>query len=335
MENIEQKGSNQDDTFLVFGDASMIGGFKKERHELNFMIEKIDFSAKSQQEICICSNIDIMTTETQVKFDVILIKNRHHVFYEGSNSTYGKVSVIVLKNLEENKQDFGNLLLKLKKLNDLNIKGNLKLLGIALVENTAHLIFEYVSSNFVKKITDIDFNEMKKSVLLFNLIEHISKLHKINMSMVDLRKDTILLGSNDVFKYLVPFEEYKNLIKGELEDNNQFNRLSSPEHIQQRVIGLENDVWVIGCLFVEIFSKKEVWYGITEEEIKEDLKKNYVPKIHADIPKNAWGVICECLNPFTETRIQSDELLFKYSIICKRLNCIEINSETSKIIHLI
>jgi hypothetical protein len=63
---------------------------------------------------------------------------------------------------------------------------------------------------------------------------------------------------------------------------------------------------------IEVFSSTELWANLTKEEMLRDLKKGSVPKIPADIPKNLWGLICECLNPFTETRIDAKELFDRY-----------------------
>lgn len=110
-----------------------------------------------------------------------------------------------------------------------------------------------------------------------------------------------------------------------------FDRYSSPESVMDNPSsGIESDIWSIGCLFVEIFSAKKVWEGITENEILSDLKKFYVPKIHRDIPKNAWSIICECLNPFKETRITSKELLEKYVLICRKLKLVVISKSLGK-----
>jgi serine/threonine protein kinase len=91
--------------------------------------------------------------------------------------------------------------------------------------------------------------------------------------------------------------------------------------------GIESDIWVVGCIFVEIFSSKNVWEGVKDNDVINDLKKYYVPKIHKDIPKNAWSVICECLNPFKETRINAKELLEKYALICKKIKLVEIAAD--------
>jgi len=72
---------------------------------------------------------------------------------------------------------------------------------------------------------------------------------------------------------------------------------------------IENDVWVIGCLFVEMFSDYNAWMNLREEEMMRDLNRYFVFKINKDIPKHCWSVICECINPFAETRSTAREVL--------------------------
>jgi len=90
------------------------------------------------------------------------------------------------------------------------------------------------------------------------------------------------------------------------------------------------DIWVLGCLIVEIFSANEVWQGSNESEMMRDLKKFYVPKIHKDIPKQMWGLICECLNPFKETRIEAKEVLEKFVKVMLKMKIPELARELGK-----
>jgi hypothetical protein len=78
---------------------------------------------------------------------------------------------------------------------------------------------------------------------------------------------------------------------------------------------------------VEIFSANEVWQGSSEIEMMRDLKKFYVPKIHKDIPKQMWGIICECMNPFKETRIDAKELLERYVKIMLKMRIPELQKD--------
>jgi hypothetical protein len=83
---------------------------------------------------------------------------------------------------------------------------------------------------------------------------------------------------------------------------------------------------------VELFSANEVWHGSSEEEMMRDLRKYYVPKIHQDIPKHTWGIICECLNPFKETRIDAKELLERYVRLMQKLKIPELLKDIEKYI---
>ena len=104
-----------------------------------------------------------------------------------------------------------------------------------------------------------------------------------------------------------------------------FDRYSPPESVlDPPVYGIEADIWAMGCLFVEIFSFKNVWDGFKDSDIIEDLHKMFVPKIHKEIPKHCWSFIYECLNPFRDTRIKGKELLDKYVIICKKIKLVEV-----------
>lgn len=99
-------------------------------------------------------------------------------------------------------------------------------------------------------------------------------------------------------------------------------RYTAPELISDTPIsGHVNDIWMLGCLIVETFSKYKVWDGYTETEIIKQLKNLTPPKIPNDIPQLLWGLTCECLNPFYEARIDVKDVLSKlYVILSKHPN---------------
>jgi len=109
-----------------------------------------------------------------------------------------------------------------------------------------------------------------------------------------------------------------------LESEHKYDRYISPEKAQNMGIGIQNDLWLIGCLMIEMFSKNEIWASYSNEDMMRDLRKSFVPKIHPDIPKHMWGIICECMNPFPETRIEAKELLERYSRLMIKLKISEI-----------
>ena len=102
-------------------------------------------------------------------------------------------------------------------------------------------------------------------------------------------------------------------------------RYSAPElFIEPNVIGPVNDIWMLGCLFVEAFSKFKVWDGYSENEIIKQLKNLSVPKIPNDIPQNIWGLICECLNPFHKARNDIKDVLARFYFLVGKIGYPEI-----------
>lgn len=87
-------------------------------------------------------------------------------------------------------------------------------------------------------------------------------------------------------------------------------RYTPPEsHTLPSYSGNANDIWMLGCLIVEIFSKSRIWEGYSESEIIKQLKIQQIPKIPTDIPQQKWGMICECLNPFYKARIDIKDVI--------------------------
>lgn len=103
-------------------------------------------------------------------------------------------------------------------------------------------------------------------------------------------------------------------------DKHPYNRYLAPEQVVEERRILVTDVWIIGCIFIELFSDKCIWYGYKETQMLEELRKFYVPKIFSDVPHSTWGLICECLNPFDESRINSKELLDRYVKLMFKMN---------------
>ena len=99
-----------------------------------------------------------------------------------------------------------------------------------------------------------------------------------------------------------------------------FLRFRAPELVQQDpLIGIVNDIWMLGCLFIELFSKYKVWEGYSEAEILKNLKNGISPKVPNDIQPECWGLICECLNPFSNARIDIRDVMVRYYYMLGKL----------------
>ena len=98
-----------------------------------------------------------------------------------------------------------------------------------------------------------------------------------------------------------------------------------PELVQEpQIIGVTNDIWMLGCLFIEMFSKYKVWEGHSESEILKQLKSQISPKVPNDVMPECWGLICECLNPFAKARVDIRDVLVRYYYLLGKLSLSEL-----------
>ncbi len=108
-------------------------------------------------------------------------------------------------------------------------------------------------------------------------------------------------------------EEEEELIESLLNPDDNILRFYPPELVEEQPIhGLTNDIWMLGCFFIEIFSKYKCWTGFSENEIIKHLRNSSIPKIPSDIPHILWGLICECISPFYHARCDIKEILIRY-----------------------
>lgn len=122
-------------------------------------------------------------------------------------------------------------------------------------------------------------------------------------------------------------EEDDEILDRLIQDNEDLSvRYTPPELLQEKeTFGLHNDIWMLGCFWIELFSKKKIWEGYTENEITKQLKSYTMPKIPSDSPQLCWGIICECLNPFYDSRVQIKEIIIKFQSVLSRLGQTEVN----------
>ena len=130
-------------------------------------------------------------------------------------------------------------------------------------------------------------------------------------------------------------EEEEEIIEKLLNQEDFFLRYTAPELFQEPAItNPVNDIWMLGCLFVEMFSKFKIWDGYSENEIIKQLKNLSTPKIANDIPQYNWGLICECLNPFFKARQDIKDILTRYYFLVGKLGYTDIQQRfISKLIY--
>lgn len=120
-------------------------------------------------------------------------------------------------------------------------------------------------------------------------------------------------------------EDEQEIIDNLLFNEDHFIRFMPPELVQEpQLISVKNDVWMLGCLMIEILSKSRVWEGFNESEILKQLKSQMIPKIPNDIHPDCWGLMCECLNPFPKSRIDIRDVITRYYYLLGKLGMYEL-----------
>ena len=202
-----------DDTFLQFGDGHKIAGEGEPNLNLGGETakvedEKLDLSAKTFPEILEINKITLIdNSEIKPNFSTVLVKNRYNIIYPGELSNVGPCSIVVLNGIQEKKNDFIHILVSLGKISAVIAPRSLKLNGVSLFDDKAYLIFEPISTSLIKKTRDNAVENNAKYITMFYLIELTMQFHEKNISILEVKEDTILYNKNNEFRYLIPFSK--------------------------------------------------------------------------------------------------------------------------------
>jgi serine/threonine protein kinase len=348
MENHDNKLS---ETFDNFGEVQQqiektesvpVGGIAEEAKEVIEEVKKIeediDVNNTSLEDILKKLNFELLPKDDITpNYNQVFVKNKYFKLYYAKSVKFSACSLMVLNDVENKKNDLFVLLSKLSMLNSITCKALLRIRGISIDGNKCFILFEPILANYRRKLREnTKLDESRKFCTLFYLAELIFQCHEKEISLLDINLSTLLYNNLDEFRYLIPYAEFTKFnmhhenIEEKFEEEMKFDRYRSPEQVIEDYKGICNDVWLVGCVFVELFSTSEIWAGYSEEEMIRDLKKYYVPKIHKDIPKHCWGLICECLNPFRDARIEGKELIEKFAKLMFKLKIPELAKDLGK-----
>jgi hypothetical protein len=106
-------------------------------------------------------------------------------------------------------------------------------------------------------------------------------------------------------------------------------RYTPPELLLTNKLEFVNDIWMLGCLFIELFSKSKVWEGYSDSEVIKHLKSYTIPKIPNDFPQQCWSILCECLNPFSQARSEIKDILCRFHQLMGKLSYTDLQIKIS------
>lgn len=264
-------------------------------------------------------------------FEKPIEKNDNIKLFNGIYEGLGPVSIVVLYNIERQIEAFYKLSNQINIFSNLNATYLAKLFGIIVEKEKFCLIYERLSCSLATKLEKKKINDKEKFSSLIDIMELLLILHENKLSAFDLRPSNIFYNEqNGDIRMLYPLEnihlfrdeieEEEEIIQKMLNPDDILLRFSPPELLlDNQVIFSGNDIWMVGCLIIEIFSKFRVWDGYTENEIIKQLKNLTSPKVPNDIPQSLWGLICECLNPFYKARIDIKDTFVKFYYLCSKI----------------
>ena len=284
-------------------------------------------------------NVPIFKMELlSANFDKVMAKNENFKLYDGIYEGLGPCSILVLFNIEKNIEAFYKISNQINIFSNLNYTFLAKLWGIIVDREKFFLVFEKLISSLDARINTKLIKEKEKFNSLVDVMEMVMFLHENRLRIYDLRPCNIFFNEMKETRMIFPMENC-HLFRDENEDEDEmidtilnpddsFLRFMAPELLLEPQISQScYDVWMTGCLIIECFSKSKMWEGYSETEIIKQLKNLTSPKVPNDIPKFLWGMICECLNPFHQTRIEIKELLSRFYIVFGKLNLTDLQLE--------
>lgn len=291
-------------------------------------------------------NVPILKMELlSANFDKVVFKNENFKLYDGIYEGIGPCTILVLYNIEKNVDAFYKISNQINIFSHLNYTYLAKLWGIIVDREKFCLVFEKLTLSLENRIRNKTIDEKEKFSFLVDIMEMVLFLHENRFRIYDLRPCNIFFNEMKEMRMIFPMEN-THLFRDQSDDEDEifdkllnsddsFLRFMAPELLQEpQVSNACNDVWMMGCLVIECFSKSKMWEGYTETEIIKHLKNLTSPKVPNDIPKFLWGIICECLNPFQQTRVDIKELLSRFFMLYGKLNLVDLQIRIQGIANL-
>lgn len=211
VEHMEEEVVNKmSETFADFsggGEAISEINIPKEGSEIIISQEIVDYNNMTIEEIVTKANIPVLKdAETFPNFNQVFVHTKHFKLYLAKHDTLQTASLLVLNDIDKKKTEFGNLINKLARLNEINSRNLLKLKGVVVFETKAYLLFEIILSSYLKKINEkVPIETNFKFTTLFYLIETISLCHEKDIGLLDIRPSLLLFNNLDELRFLIPF----------------------------------------------------------------------------------------------------------------------------------
>ncbi|CAK7895080.1 CTD kinase subunit alpha [[Candida] anglica] len=193
--------------------------------------------------------------------------------YKAKNSITNEFVALKKLRLETEREGFPITALReiklLQSFNHVNVVG---LLEMMVESNQIYMIFDYMDHDLTGLLThvDVQLEECHKKFIFKQLMEGLNYLHRKRVIHRDIKGSNILLNNIGVVK-IADFglaRTMKSVLNGESPDYT--NRVITIWYRPPELLlgstdyGREVDIWGVGCLLIELYSRSAIFQGFDE-----------------------------------------------------------------------
>lgn len=285
-----------------FNENNNIPDFDSEENNNNLFVQTLSFSLK--EEVTKVSNSkNEATYPMMIPFNCLNLK-QEGVINEGV--IFNKKVVVKILKIEENQ-----ILDLLTEINTLNSLGNnfARCLGFSISKNPLYFYLFYEA--FHPSLYDLIIKKKKD----FSFIEKIDICIEI-LKMIDLLNKNDLVHGNLNLKTIKMNSSYQPIIS-EYGASKYLNRTEiknfSIEFLMHDKYLKNHDIYNFGIIMYEIFSEKEAWFNLKDEEILIEKKKLLFFNKNIRFQKEIDDLIEKCVDCEEQERMKPSELILVLS----------------------
>lgn len=172
-----------------------------------------------------------------------------------------------------------------------------------------YIIYKYIQGDNLQKINLSNIKEITN--IVFKILDGISLIHMQGIIHCDIKKSNIILSDDKV--YIIDFGISCTNEKNEFSGYGSIS-YCSPEQIKRKKITIQSDIYSLGVLMYELYTRK-LPFTFGKYDAKKIMKNHFEMKllppssINKELPKTLDNIIEKCLKIDPNERFSSiDEL---------------------------
>ncbi|KAI5952761.1 CTK1 [Candida jiufengensis] len=188
--------------------------------------------------------------------------------YKASNTITKEIVAMKMLKLENEREGFPiTAIREIKLLQSFDHPNIVSLLELMIEKNYIYMVFDYLEHDLTGLLSQVELNNGHRKNLFHQLLEGLNYLHKKRIIHRDIKGSNILIDSKGKLK-IADFGLARTIQIGEVHDftNRVITLWYRPPEL---LLGATNystdvDIWGIGCLLLELYTKIAVFRGMDE-----------------------------------------------------------------------